>query len=88
MEQQVLSVEHDGNTIVSKPFDFEAACLVDDSRSEGVLRRGAKAVSYLFEGTAVTDKVIASLSIQKRIALSAKVCKWYQEEMAAALKNG
>lgn len=88
-KQQVLTVKIDDNTIVSKPFDFEALCLVDDERFSGggATRQGYAAVSYLFEGTAVTESVLQNLSNQKRVAMARQVYKWYVEEITESLKN-
>lgn len=82
---QVLTVEKDGQQISSKPFDFEAMCLINDIHShnadQGTLRMGARAVSHLFEGTGVTDEDIEKLSVQKRTAMSLQVWNWYCMEL-------
>lgn len=87
MAQQVLSVEYNGETILSKSFDYEAACLIDDYRQLGLLHRAEAAVSYLFEGTPVTDKVLKSLPKEKRMELAITINKWFQDDMTVALKN-
>lgn len=92
MAQQTLSVEINGETVISKPFDFEAMCLIDDARNSsekvGILRLGIEAVSYLFEGTVATDQEIKKLSVQKRTALSQKVWRFYVDTLNDAAKNG
>ncbi len=85
-QQQVLTIEYGGETIVSKPFDFETMCLMDDAGG-GMLRRGREAVSYLFEGTKATDTVLKSLPTEEQTELSMKVCKWFRQEMDNAAKN-
>ncbi len=86
MPQQVLTVEYGGETIVSKPFDFETMCLIDDTEG-GMLRKGSEAVSYLFEGTRITDAVLKTLPVEENTRLSMQVCKWFKEEMSSAAKN-
>lgn len=86
MSQQVLTVEYGGEMIISKPFDFETMCIMDDTDG-GMLRKGMSAVSYMFEGTKVTDAVIDMLSSEERAKLSMTVCKWFKEEMGKAAKN-
>ena len=84
---QVLELEKDGKKITSKPFDFEAMCLIDDVRysgqKAGVLRLGIEAVSHLFEGTGISDKDIENLSPAERARLSETVWKWYTEALSA-----
>nr|DAZ12953.1 MAG TPA: hypothetical protein [Caudoviricetes sp.] len=91
MAQQTLSVEINGEVVVSKPFDFESMCLIDDARNSneknGILRLGIGAVSYLFEGTVATDQEIKKLPVQKRAALSQKVWRFYIETLNDAAKN-
>lgn len=86
MGQQVLTVEYAGEKIVSKPFDFEAMCLIDDCKG-GMLRKGENAVAYLFEGTKVTDAVLKTLPMDIRTGLSLKVCEWFKTEMENSRKN-
>ena len=85
MEQRILEV----NGIVSKPWDFEAMCRVDDLRDEGKgkLVCGTAAVAYLFEGSAVTGKAIDNLSTPEMSKLAFKCYKWYSEDLSEAIKN-
>lgn len=80
--QNVLSVDMDGEIIVSNPFDFEAACLVDDMRYSvgdpiGLMHLGKKAVNYMFIGTKLTDDKIESLSISERRRLCEEAASMY-----------
>lgn len=91
MEQRVLSVKLGKKTIVSKPWDFEAMCLVDDAKKKskgGSLRHGANAVYYLFEGTEVTGEVLQKMEPAIFGKLCLKVSGWYSADIVEALKNG
>ena len=83
---QILEIEKDGKKVASKPFDFEAMCLIDDARNRdqkaGVLRLGIEAVSHLFEGTGISDRDIDALSPAERAWLSETVWKWYVEALS------
>lgn len=89
MEQRVLSLEVDGNKIISKPWDFEAMCLVDDERNEGKgnLSMAKNAVAYLFEGTDATEEVLNSAPPATLATFCQKVCNWYVSDMSQAVKN-
>lgn len=87
--QNVLSTELNGKVIISKPFDFETACLVDDMRYStgnpiGYMHLGKKAVSYMFRGTELTDEVIETLDYLERKRLCEEAAKMY---FAALSKN-
>lgn len=89
MEQRVLCLHIDGEKIVSKPWDFEAMCLVDDARRNrgGDLSMGKTAVAYLFEGTKATEDVLKAATAAEMATVCKKVCRWYVEDMAVAAKN-
>ena len=89
MEQRVLTIDLGGETVVSKPWDFEAMCLVDDAkqRGEGQLRMGQDAVFYLFEGTKATDEVLNGLPAGTLSQLAMRVFLWYVQDLADAAKN-
>ena len=65
--QHTLTYEQDGKTYISKPFDFEAMCLINDSHMQnensGYMRHCRNAVDYLFEGTDVTQDVIDKMDV-------------------------
>ncbi len=89
MEQRVLYIKIGRGKIISKPWDFEALCLVDDNRTENtsILRICIDAVYYLFEGTKATNEYLHSLSAEKIIQLCADVWEWYLHDMAEATKG-
>lgn len=82
--QRTLSIEHDGETIVSKSFDFETACLVDDVRfqgGKGIMSMCKDAVDYMFEGTKATQAVIEGLDIKTRNELCYQVWDFYMNAL-------
>lgn len=72
--------------IVSKPFDFEAMCLVNDAHNRGEktgpLNICREAVDYMFEGTDATQDVINSLDVEVRTGLCLKVWNFYIEALS------
>ena len=85
--QQTLSYKLGNETIISKPFDFEAFCLVDDmryssSKALGPTHMGMLAVSYMFEGTRVTEKVLEAMPFTERAELCRQVSNMYLETLA------
>lgn len=82
--QQVLSVKIDKETVISKPFDFECMCIIDDARQDdkaGMLRTVMPGVRYLFEGTAATDGELDKLPPSRLAEMCRKVFEWYAEAM-------
>lgn len=82
MGQKTLEI----NGIVSKPFDFECMCIIDDERSEGAgaMRSGISALNYLFEGSAITGEALKSIDWEHLITMTRKVYGWYIEELTKA----
>lgn len=58
--QRTIVIEHEGKKIVSRPFTFEHACMIDDQRyKNGGLATGARnALIRMFEGTTLTEEII------------------------------
>ncbi len=58
--QKTIVLEHNGNQVVSQPFKFIHACLIDDERYKGGgLATGARnALVKMFEGTVITEEII------------------------------
>lgn len=82
--QQVLSAKAGGETVVSKPFDFECMCIIDDARQEekaGMLRTAMPGVRYLFEGTKVTDGELDKLPPSELADMCRKVFAWYADAL-------
>ena len=66
--QHTLTFKHDNKKYVSKPFDFEAMCIINDAHNDenknGPLNICREAVDYMFEGTDATQDIICLLYIQ------------------------
>lgn len=58
--QRTIVIEYNGSQIVSQPFTFKHACLIDDERYKGGgLATGARnALLRMFEGTTLTEEII------------------------------
>lgn len=83
----VLSFTIDKKKYVSKPFDFEAFCLVNDKHIEkdakSIYRICADAVKYMFDGTEATGDMIGALEPGEY----ARLCREVWDMYADALKN-
>ena len=78
MEQSVLTIKIGRGKIISKHWDFEALCLIDDNiEKNGVIAKCINSVSYLFEGTSATDEYLLSLSPKRIYELCETVWGWY-----------
>ena len=64
--QKTIVLEYNGQEIVSQPFSFKHACIIDDERyKSGGLATGARnALVKMFEGTIITEKIIESNKIE------------------------
>ena len=94
VEQRVLTIKVGEEKTVSKPWDFEAMCIVDDERtrrenenSKGIYRTAKNAVYYLFEGTAVTTDVLDQAPNATLMAMCRKVYGWFADDVAESVKN-
>ena len=58
--QKTIVLEYDGQKIISQPFNFKMACLIDDSKfkGEGLMTGCRNALIKMFEGTILTDEII------------------------------
>ncbi len=86
-KQQTVSIKLGNNKIVSKPFDFEAMCKINEVHGKGnigLISLGNAALSYLFEGTEVTDSVIEALPMNERSALCMAIAHMYLDVIAEA----
>ncbi len=79
--QHTLTYETDGKKYTSKPFDFEAMCIINDAHTKnedgGFFRHCRDAVDYLFEGTDVTQDMIDSMDIGERIGMCRTLWRFY-----------
>ena len=94
--QRVLSFTVNKKKYVSKPYDFETACVIDDARfggeKNGPLNLCRNAVDYMFQGTEATQEVIDTLETAVRVQLCNTVWQWYIDDLtvknAAARETG
>ena len=86
--KQTISVVKEDKTVVSRPFDFEAMCLVDDAHSAakrpGILRMCRPAVEYMFDGTEAGGEFIKTLDPKEMAALCLEVWDMYAGAFPAA----
>ena len=89
-KQKTVKIKLGNNTVVSKPFDFEALCLINDVHGRGntgMVSLGRAALSHMFEGTEVTESVIESLPIAEKTAICVKIAEFYMETIREANKH-
>lgn len=83
--QKVLIIKIGKGKIISKPWSFEALCMVDDRRASnsggGVMRCCLGAVQFLFEGTKATDEFLMGLGHARLNDLCKQVWLWYMEDV-------
>jgi hypothetical protein len=58
--QKTIVLTHKEKEVVSQPFTFKHACIIDDQRyRDGGLSSGARnALVKMFEGTVITEEII------------------------------
>ncbi len=88
--QTTLTFTHDKKKYVSKQFDFETACLINDRHAQnmsaeipdkvGILRMCMDGVVHMFDGTEATQDVIDSLPVKTKAALCGTLFNIYMEE--------
>ena len=85
--QKTLTIKQDKKTIISKPFDFEAMCIINDAhndeRAKGPLSMCRDAVNYLFEGTDATQEVIDALSVEEHTQLCLALWRMYMDAITS-----
>lgn len=89
-KQKTVKIKLGDNIIVSKPFDFEALCLINDVHSReqnGLVNLGYAALAYMFEGTEVTQSVLDALPMDIKAAICTKIAEFYIETINAAAKQ-
>ena len=82
MEQSVLYIKIGRGKIISKHWDFEALCLIDDNiEKNGIIAKCINSVSYLFEGTSATDEFLLSLPPKRIYEMCSTVWSWYLRDI-------
>lgn len=88
--QQTLSFNIGGEEVISRPFDFEAMCLMNDIHSQGGKGKYSiciNALPYMFEGTKVTNDVLKKAEISKLAEVCDKLWEIYAREMQNISKS-
>lgn len=81
--QRTIVLIYKGQEIVSQPFTFRHACIIDDARynEEGFATGAGKALKKMFEGTVITDKVIDDLEVEGGVKTlkdaTGKILDWF-----------
>lgn len=86
MKMTTLKFEYHQKTYISKPFDFEALCLINDHHGDkdtGIFRMAAPAVRYMFDGTEATSDIINKLPL----AEMSRLCREAWEMYLNVIKN-
>ena len=85
--QHTLTFKAAGKKYVSKPFDFETMCIINDAHNDrekrGPLNICRDAVDYMFEGTEATQDVINSLDIKERTRLCIELWGFYVDVLSS-----
>lgn len=90
--QHTLTFTKNKKKYVSKPFDFETMCIVNDAHNNGETKgpinicRGG--VDYMFEGTEATQDIIDSLDAGERSRLCLEVWGFYAEALSSKKEKG
>ncbi len=79
--QTTLTFTAGDKKYVSRPFDFETMCIINDGHNDrekrGPLNICRAAVDYMFEGTEATQDIIDSLDAATRTKLCIKLWELY-----------
>ena len=85
--QHTLTFTVDKKKYVSKPFDFEAMCIINDAHNDekkkGPLNICRDAVDYMFEGTEATQDVIENMSINDRSKMCITLWGFYLDALTS-----
>lgn len=84
--QHTITFTMDNKKYVSKPFDFETMCIINDAHNapgkRGPLNICRDAVDYIFEGTEATQDIIDALPAKERTRLCIELWAFYAEALA------
>ena len=66
--QRTIVLEYKSKEIVSQPFTFKHACLIDDARyrNEGLATGARNTLVRMFEGTIITEEAIDNFEIDHK----------------------
>ena len=88
--QRTIVLEYQGKKIVSQPFTFKHACIMDDERHKAKGKEDAEitdstlnqwaflALQKMFEGTELTDEVLdGAINIKELRKACSKILDWF-----------
>lgn len=85
--QHTITFTKDKKKYVSKPFDFETMCIINDAHNDsskrGPLNICRDAVDYMFEGTEATQDIIDGLEAAERTRLCIELWGFYAEALSS-----
>ena len=85
--QHTLTFKNGDKKYVSKPFDFETMCIINDAHNDetlkGPLNYCKKAVDYMFEGTEATQDIMDKLEVKTRSGLCLKLWGFYVDALSS-----
>lgn len=85
--QHTLSFEKNKKKYISKPFDFETMCIINDAHNDekkrGPLNICRDALDYIFEGTEADKKVIDDLTPGERAGLCLELWGFYVDALTS-----
>lgn len=85
--QQTLTFTVGNKKYVSRPFDFETMCIINDAHNDrgkrGPLNICRGAVDYIFEGTDATQDVIDGLDAATRTRLCVTLWEFYIDAISS-----
>lgn len=85
--QNVLTFKIGDAKYVSKPFDFETMCIINDAHNDGEMKGPLNicrdAVDYMFEGTDATQDIIDALDAGERAAMCLKLWGLYVDALSS-----
>lgn len=90
--QHILTFTKNNKKYISKPFDFEVMCIINDAHNNGenkgpitICRDG---VDYMFEGTEATQDIINELAVNERSRLCLELWGFYADALSSKKATG
>lgn len=85
--QHTLTFNSGDTKYVSRPFDFETMCIINDAHNDkekrGPLNICRDAVDYMFEGTDATQDIIDKLDARTRTKLCISLWGFYVDALSS-----
>ena len=92
--QRVLSFKSGKRTFISKPWNFRAACMVQENvmqqmegKNLGIFSACGNAVDYLFEGTEATAEILDQ-AVAAKMRMCNEVWGWYSDDFTGKNEEG